>query len=661
MSRRVRRIQQQASRQELLTRLRRHFRPRGEWLEDRAMLAVFDVTTTADSGAGSLRQALLDANSTANVGGIPDEIHFDIAGTGPQTIAPLSALPTITEAVIVDAWSEPDYAGTPIIEIRGDSAGSGVTGLTITSSGSTIRGLVINRFAGHGILVTGASATGNVIGGNYIGTDVSGALDLGNAGSGLQIQSGASGNTIGGDVAGAGNVISGNNARGIMIQSSAHTNLVQGNIVGLNGAGSADLGNSLAGIEINTGAGNTIGGITALARNVVSGNNGSGVVLNGNSNVVIGNYIGTNSAGTAAIRNTDQGVNVFFSTGNRIGTNADGLDDAAEGNVIVGGTGQTGVQLDHGSGHTVAGNYIGLASDGSTVLGSAIGIRAFFSPNNLIGGPTPAARNVVSGNTVGINLFGGSNNTVQGNYVGANALGTLARGNQDGIRIQEGNDGGNLRPADDNQIIGNVVAGNTRDGISLGATARNNVLTGNYVGVNAAGTAALANQATGILVQSGASGNRIGTDGNGINDASEGNLVSGNAFSGIAIINGHQTIVAGNKIGTNAAGTAAVGNGEHGIFVGGGSQATWPSGTSSAEMSSMGSTLTVWARTTRSSLVITSAPTPPVRQPSETLAPGAGSTSSMGRPIRSSAARSPALATSLRATAARTATASKWN
>ena len=112
--------------------------------------ATFTVTNTNDSGAGSLRQAITDANANA---GQTDTIAFNIAGAGPHTIAPASALPVITDPVIIDGTTEPDFAGTPVIELDGAGAGAGVSGLVINAGGSTVRALVINRFTANGIVL----------------------------------------------------------------------------------------------------------------------------------------------------------------------------------------------------------------------------------------------------------------------------------------------------------------------------------------------------------------------------------------------------------------------------------------------------------------------------------------------------------------------------
>jgi len=149
----------------------------------------------ADKGADgliSLREAIIAANNTPNTDGI-DEIHFDVGGGGTQTIQPLTALPEITDPVIIDATTQPGYSGAPIIELDG-SLTTGADGLLITGGDTTVRGLVINRFGGDGIHLGGGG--GNVIEGNHIGTNVSGNATLPNGGDGIEITS--ANNTIGG-------------------------------------------------------------------------------------------------------------------------------------------------------------------------------------------------------------------------------------------------------------------------------------------------------------------------------------------------------------------------------------------------------------------------------------------------------------------------------
>jgi hypothetical protein len=189
----------------------------------------FFVTTTADSRPGSLRQAIIDANADPGL----DTIDFAIAGGGVQTIVPITPLPAITDAVLIDGFSQPGYGGTPLIELSGRSAGDG-DGLTITASGTTIRGLAIDDYFGAGISITGPAATGNVIETNFIGTDPTGSQARPN-GLGISISGGAHANTIGG-TASAGNLITRNAGSGVVITGDPSAgNRIVGNRIFANG------------------------------------------------------------------------------------------------------------------------------------------------------------------------------------------------------------------------------------------------------------------------------------------------------------------------------------------------------------------------------------------------------------------------------------------
>src|SRR5687767_3177635 len=152
-----------------------------ETLEDRRLMSTYTVTSTADSGSGSLRQAILDANNHAGA----DTIKFAI-GSGAKTITPSSKLPGRGDETTLDATTQPGYAGKPLIEINGASAGSGADGLKIFGAHATIKGLIINRFSGSGILVTGKGY--NTISDNYIGTNAAGTGAAGNKAHGIIIQ-----------------------------------------------------------------------------------------------------------------------------------------------------------------------------------------------------------------------------------------------------------------------------------------------------------------------------------------------------------------------------------------------------------------------------------------------------------------------------------------
>ena len=178
-------------------------RLRLEVLENRLLLSgLFTVTNTSDSGTGSLRQAILDANANPGL----DTIDFNIPGTGPHTIQPLSALPRITDPAVIDGYTQPGATpntnpiGTGLntvlmIELDGSRAGSTTISLSVRASNSTVRGLVINRFGSHGIWLQGGQ--GNAIEGNFIGTDPDGITALANGHSGVAVAFGAQFNRIG--------------------------------------------------------------------------------------------------------------------------------------------------------------------------------------------------------------------------------------------------------------------------------------------------------------------------------------------------------------------------------------------------------------------------------------------------------------------------------
>ena len=224
------------------------------------------VTNANDSGPGSLRSAIQHANDP----GPRDTITFNIPGAGVHTIRPttVNGLPSLNQPVVIDATTQPGYSGTPLIEISGENAGL-VSGLVINAGNTVIRGLAINRFQIHGISVP--AGTGNIIEANVIGTNPAGTSALPNAGSGIDIRAGS--HRVGGSTAAARNVISGNQLHGIEISgNTANGNQVLGNCIGTNVAGTAALGNTLVGVEINQGASNnSIGGSTHRRRQCAGG------------------------------------------------------------------------------------------------------------------------------------------------------------------------------------------------------------------------------------------------------------------------------------------------------------------------------------------------------------------------------------------------------
>lgn len=403
--------------------------PMMESMEERVLFATLLVTNTNDSGSGSLREAMLRANRSSDA----DVIQFKI-GTGRKSIAPRSALPQLKYVTSLDGATQGGYAGKPLIEIRGDSMGSTTAGLVLHGGSGTIRGLAINRFNGNGILLMGKG--GNTVKGCYIGTDATGAYAAGNRQKGIIVQS--SYNTIGGTSSWDRNVISGNISAGVQFYTSAASNnKLLGNYVGTDATGTRAVGNGTSGVAIRSAARTLIGGTSAGARNVISGNKQDGIVINGSGaryTLIQGNYVGTNAAGTARLGNGWYGIETSESYTTIGGTTA-GARNVISGNKYSGVV----LWLSSGSYNKVQGNYIGTDYTGRYDLGNywrGVDITSG-SKNNLIGGASSAERNVISGNEHdGVRIYQGSYNKVQGNYIGLAANGyTALRNTADGVRL----------------------------------------------------------------------------------------------------------------------------------------------------------------------------------------------------------------------------------
>ncbi len=490
----------------------------------------FVVINTNDHGSGSLRQAILDANATAEA----DTIVFNIPGSGVRTITSRVALPDITDPVTIDGTTQPGFAGTPLIELSGGSAPN-ADGLKIVAGNCTVRGLVINGFSGNGIFIIGGG--NNVIQGNYIGIDPTGTLRRGNH-TGIAISS-SSNNVIGGTTAAARNVISASGFDGMVINSSSG-NLVQGNFIGTNAAGTASLGNGIDGLVVSglpaASFGNLIGGVTPGAGNLISGNQ-DGLEISGAGNTVQGNLIGTDITGTKRV-------------GNNVGIRAT--------NVIIGGTVPGARNLISGNGEGIyiggatallQGNFIGTDITGTAALGNS-GNGVVAGNHATIGGTTPEARNIISGNgfsniALGYNSSGDAA-TVQGNYIGTDMSGAVALDNPgNGITISSPNNIiGGLTADARNVISGNEVG--IQIGGSISSTVTGNVIQGNYFGLNAAGNAPLANKSFGIAF-SNAANNIIGGTQNGA-----GNVIAFSDGAGAAVHSGTGNVIRGNSIFSNA-------------------------------------------------------------------------------------------------------------
>ncbi len=313
---------------------------------------TFTVLSTNQNGAGTFRQALLDANAAPGA----DTISFAITSGG-LSLLPTNALPTITEAVTIDGTTQAGYLGTPLIELNGAASPNLTDGLRITAGPVIIRGILINRFKADGIRITGGA--GHIIQGNVIGLDAAGA-DQGNLANGISVTN-SSGNLIGGSGAGQRNIISGNTQNGVVLNGlSASNTVIQGNLIGLNQAGTVARANSLNGVLLNGAPFNTVGGSSLGHGNVISGNSQQGVRLDGTnafSNLIRGNVIGLNAASTTALPNTQAGVLVINAPSNTVGGASSG-----QGNLISGNTG-SGIQLE---GISARGNVFLATSSDST-------------------------------------------------------------------------------------------------------------------------------------------------------------------------------------------------------------------------------------------------------------------------------------------------------
>ncbi|MFO0943020.1 MAG: hypothetical protein U0930_19965 [Pirellulales bacterium] len=563
------------------------------------------VRNTNDTGVGSFRQAILDANAASD----SDNILFHIPGPGPFTIAPLSALPTITQPVMIDGYAQ--IAATRNTLAVGNNAvlkvqldGSNipaalVAGLDIAASNTTVQGLVINRFTGRQIQISGSSATNDVIIGNFIGTDLLGSSALQHPSAtslsaGIAIDLGSHHNRIGTDGNGLNdaaerNVIAGNFGSGIeIIGLGSDFNIIAGNYIGATASGMTLLGNGnagqlSAGIAIRSGARSNRVGTDASddpyntnERNIIAGQvNGSGVAIENlgtDSNVVAGNYIGLSADGLGALPNSFDGISIggagllALPTSNRIGSNGDGVRDEAERNVIAGNL-RSGIRLEGAHGNLLSGNDIGLKVGGVEGLGNhGDGITVIGSANTQIGGSAVGASNVISGNLgsgIRITFPTSTNNLIVGNFIGTDRNASIEIGNiADGVTI---NGSGNNSIGGTAVGFANVISGNHGSGVSIqGATANQNLVQGNRIGTNALGTVAIANGINGVTLMAGAHDNDIGgnTDG-------AGNTISGNTESGVQLDGVGTTLnrIRSNRIGVSASGDVAIPNGADGIVL----------------------------------------------------------------------------------------------
>jgi hypothetical protein len=561
---------------------------------------TFTVTNLNDSGVGSLRWAIHQANDHFG----EDIIDFSVSGT----ISPVSALPFITDnRTIIDAssqWSGVWPNGQPGIILDGSIAGD-INGLNIYGANSCrVRGIFITGFGkagidirngsasntiggtgqgyrnvisgNHvGIMIYGVETDNNVVSGNYVGTDTAGTSDLGNSTTGVVIVDGAGSNTIGGgvdqDENDEGNIISGNDEYGVYISGTgSDSNIVSGNIIGTDINGTADLGNSLCGVFISCGSqSNVIGGTTEEKRNIISGNDSHGVEMahsGTDNNRVLGNYIGTDILGDADLGNSQSGIVIRDGAQ----SNTIGGTNPEERNIISGND-RDGIGIHYWGtdNNTIYGNYIGTNFEGTDPLGNVdYGIEITHGARfNTIGGTEPGMGNIISGNGksgVRLSYLETSSNVILGNYIGTDVNGTLDLGNSfSGVTISNG--------ASSNTVGGkvegarNIISGNGLHGVKIcNPWTDGNVVSGNYIGVDITSTEELGNALSGVFIGDGAQTNTIGGN---IREAR--NIISGNSDHGVEIchVETRRNTVSGNYIGTNSSGSSAIANGGNGVFI----------------------------------------------------------------------------------------------
>ncbi|HEX6625089.1 MAG TPA: Calx-beta domain-containing protein, partial [Pyrinomonadaceae bacterium] len=484
--------------------------------------SLITVTNTNDAGAGSLRQAILDSNASP---GTPETIAFNIPNAGVQTIQPLTPLPTITDPVVIDGYTQPGASANTLaagndavllVELDGSLIVGGSSGLRITAGGSTVRGLVVNLFNGTGISLLNVG--GNTIQGNFIGPDADGTTLLANSnGTGLDI-SNSPNNLVGGTTPAARNVISGNRLGGVNISAgsaplTADNCVVQGNYIGTDKSGTLDLGNGATGVSVGGATNTLVGGTTVAARNLLSGNTNDGVRLFSGGNFVQGNFIGTDVTGTVDLGNSGVGIFMQSTANNLVGGTA-AAPGQPPGNVISGNNGAA-IALNGSTapGNTFAGNLIGTDATGTADLGNGGVGLSLLGDSNLVGGTAAGARNVISGNGDDGILLNGNANTVQGNFIGTDITGVFNLGNSgEGVFINSRNNNavGGTAPG-----AANTIAFNTDNGVRVNFFATG---TGNAVRANSF----FSNQRLGINLVGGAGESGTGVTPNDAGDADSG-------------------------------------------------------------------------------------------------------------------------------------------
>lgn len=400
-----------------------------------APAATITVNSTSDAvandGACTLREAINSANNNVASGAMAgecaagnsmtvDEIDFNISGDpdAVHTIAPASGLPALTQAVVINGYSQPGAsANTQIIGsdakllVEIDASGLGGSDvLAINTDGATIRGLVINHITGAGVRIN--THNGNIIAGNYFNTNATGNTFVGTTTANTPVIVYGNSNRIGGTDPGDRNVIGPAVFNGPVVGVSGTGNVVRGNYINVSADGTnvllarTDIADAGIYLYYNGPSYDTlIGGSAPGAGNVIAGLT-TGISLRyddasaDHSNVIQGNYIGTDASGSYAVGPGDTGINIVFSNNTRIGGSEPGA-----GNLISGyGTGIATYGNEPGT--IIQGNKIGtdstgthaIANSSSGIFISTAGFNMTSPVQSMIGGTNPGEGNTIANN-----------------------------------------------------------------------------------------------------------------------------------------------------------------------------------------------------------------------------------------------------------------------
>lgn len=475
--------------------------------------APYIVTTIADNvvaPAGSLRAAIEAVNN-----GLNDAIHFSIPGTGVQTITLAANLPFILNPVTIDGYTQPGSSVNTLpegdnanirIEIRGGGFENPNTnlGLILVGANSVVRGLAINNFLGDGINTFGFAIvllnTGNKIVGNFLGTTADGlnvfpnSIGINDVGGGLNI--------IGSPALEDRNIIAGSLMQGTAISIiNSVQDIIQNNYIGTDKSGLVSLPNSF-GIAFQNAGFSLIGGLGLFERNIIRADlicyedlfNPIG------NNLIQGNYIGVDVTGKNAL-SEGTGEGILFSQGSNNNIIDSNVISGCTNGIVLGADSADsfGPGIDRVFQNRIINNIIGLDSSGLISLrNKRSGIKITVSDNNFIG-DTSSDKNIISSNGLnGIYFLQKCNaNSVSHNYIGVDITGTQARGNlQNGIQLGTSQIEDNF-----NMLIqNNIISANQANGVLIQSGSNSNTIQFNKIGVDWNGQKALGNAKAGISV-----------------------------------------------------------------------------------------------------------------------------------------------------------------